>query len=97
MTTKRKVQPFLGKPFTDFSVDAIAPAKRIKKTAREVAPGLALISADYSQIELRVMAHLSADPDFIAAFLAGEDIHRRTAMEILTQAVEYLEQQKENK
>ncbi len=46
-------------------------------------PGWTLISADYSQIELRVMAHLSADPDFIDAFEKGEDIHARTAAEIL--------------
>ena len=47
-------------------------------------PGCLLISADYSQIELRVLAHLSQDPTFIAAFIAGEDIHRQTAMAILS-------------
>lgn len=41
------------------------------------------LSADYSQVELRVMAHMSQDPDMIAAFCAGEDIHRRTAAEVL--------------
>ena len=41
--------------------------------------GLALVSADYSQIELRVLAHLSKDPTLLAAFRAGEDIHARTA------------------
>lgn len=46
--------------------------------------GNVLVSADYSQIELRVMAHLSGDPDFIAAFQRGEDIHHRTAQEVLT-------------
>ncbi len=45
--------------------------------------GWTLISADYSQIELRIMAHLSEDPDFIDAFERGEDIHARTAREIL--------------
>ena len=41
--------------------------------------GKALVSADYSQIELRVLAHLSKDPTLLAAFRAGEDIHTRTA------------------
>ncbi|HEU4400809.1 MAG TPA: DNA polymerase I, partial [Candidatus Polarisedimenticolia bacterium] len=44
--------------------------------------GCLLLSADYSQIELRVLAHLSGDPGLIAAFRGGEDIHRRTAAEI---------------
>lgn len=41
-----------------------------------------ILSADYSQIELRILAHMSEDPALIAAFKAGEDIHKRTAMEI---------------
>ncbi len=41
-----------------------------------------LISADYSQIELRVMAHLSGDPVLTEAFRTGEDIHSRTAQEV---------------
>ena len=41
-----------------------------------------LVSADYSQIELRIMAHLSADASLVAAFAAGTDIHRATAAEI---------------
>ncbi|MDY0332384.1 MAG: DNA polymerase I [Bacteroidales bacterium] len=41
-----------------------------------------LLSADYSQIELRIMAHMSQDPDLIAAFRAGEDIHTATAAKI---------------
>lgn len=45
--------------------------------------GYLLLSADYSQIELRVFAHYSEDPVLIDAFIKGEDIHRRTAMEIL--------------
>jgi DNA polymerase-1 len=48
-----------------------------------IAPaGHALVSADYSQIELRIMAHLSGDEALVRAFLAGEDIHRATAGEI---------------
>jgi DNA polymerase I len=50
-------------------------------------PGWVLISADYSQIELRVMAHLSHDERFLEAFKRGEDIHTRTAQEILTGGV----------
>jgi DNA polymerase-1 len=45
--------------------------------------GFVLISADYSQIELRVLAHLSGDPTLIDAFTRGEDIHTRTAAEVL--------------
>jgi DNA polymerase-1 len=44
--------------------------------------GKILLSADYSQIELRVMAHLSQDPVLIDAFRNGEDIHARTAQEV---------------
>ena len=46
-------------------------------------PGWWFVSADYSQVELRIVAHLSEDPGLIEAFLAGEDIHRRTAAEVL--------------
>jgi len=42
-------------------------------------PGKVLISADYSQIELVVLAHLSQDPGLIEAFIKGQDVHRRTA------------------
>ena len=48
-----------------------------------IAPsGSVIISADYSQIELRIMAHLSGDAGLINAFQHGEDIHRHTAAEI---------------
>jgi len=45
-------------------------------------PGNVLISADYSQIELRVLAHLSEDESLIEAFRRGEDIHDRTALQV---------------
>ena len=48
-----------------------------------VAPeGYTILAADYSQIELRIMAHLSQDMGLLKAFAAGEDIHRHTAAEI---------------
>jgi DNA polymerase I len=46
-------------------------------------PGRLILSADYSQIELRVLAHLSGDPTLTEAFSSGEDIHARTASEVL--------------
>ena len=45
-------------------------------------PGCVLVAADYSQVELRIMAHLSEDPSLLAAFNAGQDIHRATAAEV---------------
>tara|TARA_S200000501_G_C20863054_1_gene760699 strand:- start:592 stop:3345 length:2754 start_codon:yes stop_codon:yes gene_type:complete len=48
------------------------------------APGCKIIAADYSQIELRIMAHLSRDSNLVAAFVKGEDVHRRTAAEIFS-------------
>jgi DNA polymerase-1 len=51
-------------------------------------PGYAIVSADYSQIELRVLAHLSQDPVLLDAYLTGQDIHTRTAMEIFELAPE---------
>ncbi|MDR0587854.1 MAG: DNA polymerase I [Burkholderiales bacterium] len=53
-----------------------------------IAPqGWVLLSADYSQIELRIMAHLSRDEGLIAAFRAGADIHRATAAEVFGCAI----------
>ncbi|MDE0976365.1 MAG: DNA polymerase I [Arenicellales bacterium] len=45
-------------------------------------PGSVLVAADYSQIELRIMAHLSADAGLMSAFDKGEDVHRATAAEV---------------
>jgi DNA polymerase-1 len=45
-------------------------------------PGFVIVSADYSQIELRILAHLSEDPAFLDAFRSGQDIHQRTAAEV---------------
>ena len=48
-------------------------------------PGMQIVAADYSQIELRIMAHLSEDARLLAAFAAGTDIHQATAEEIFSQ------------
>ncbi|MDR2936107.1 MAG: DNA polymerase I, partial [Rikenellaceae bacterium] len=50
--------------------------------------GCVLLSADYSQVELRLMAHLSGDPAMIEDFLAGKDIHAATAARLFRVAVE---------
>src|SRR4030095_6719680 len=48
------------------------------------APGSVLISADYSQIELRVLAHLAGEEALMDAFRRGEDIHDRTALKVFS-------------
>ena len=50
--------------------------------------GWKMVAADYSQIELRIMAHLSEDPSLLGAFAAGQDIHRATAAEVFGVATE---------
>ena len=50
-------------------------------------PGQLFFSADYSQIELRIMAHLSQDPNLIEAFLEGNDIHAATAAKIFKKPI----------
>jgi len=58
-----------------------AEGRRVRQ-AFIAAPDCKLVAADYSQIELRIMAHLSEDPSLLAAFGAGQDIHRATAAEV---------------
>ncbi len=58
-----------------------AEGRRIRE-AFVAEPGDVILSADYSQIELRIMAHLSQDPGLLQAFAAGADIHRATAAEV---------------
>ncbi len=55
------------------------PAGQRMRGCFVAAPGLSVVSADYSQIELRVLAHLSGDPTLLDAFRNNEDIHSRTA------------------
>ncbi|KYF78290.1 DNA polymerase I [Sorangium cellulosum] len=55
---------------------------RMIRRAFVAPPGSVIVSADYSQIELRVLAHLSKDPVLVDAFRTGQDVHVRTAMEI---------------
>src|SRR5690606_22083475 len=51
-------------------------------------PGRKLVACDYSQIELRIMAHLSQDPGLLRAFASGADIHRATAAEVFGRPLE---------
>jgi len=61
--------------------------RRIRK-AFVAPPGRKLLACDYSQIELRIMAHLSGDPGLIRAFEQGLDVHRATAAEVFGRALE---------
>ena len=64
-----------------------AQGRRIRQAF--IAPeGYKLMAADYSQIELRIMAHLSGDEGLLTAFANGEDIHRATAAEVFGVALE---------
>ncbi len=58
------------------------PEGRRIRQAFVAPPGVVLMAADYSQIELRIMAHLSGDPDLLRAFAEDQDIHRATAAEV---------------
>lgn len=56
--------------------------RRVREAFRPQQTGWSFLGADYSQIELRLLAHLSADPGLIKAFQQGEDVHRFTASEV---------------
>jgi DNA polymerase-1 len=64
--------------------------RRIRKAF--IAPeGRRIVACDYSQIELRIMAHLSQDPALVRAFESGADIHRATAAEVFGKAIDAVE------
>jgi DNA polymerase I len=63
------------------------PEGRRVREAFIAPPGHVLMSADYSQIELRIMAHISEDPGLLKAFADGIDVHRATASEVFGVAV----------
>lgn len=64
-----------------------AEGRRIRQ-AFIAAPGKQIISADYSQIELRIMAHIAKDLNLIAAFVEDKDVHQATAAEVMGVALE---------
>lgn len=64
-----------------------AEGRRVREAFTAPA-GCKIVSADYSQIELRIMAHISGDEGLIAAFREGRDIHRATAAEVFGVALE---------
>ena len=76
---------------TDPNLQNIPVRENIGRQIRQafIAPeGRILLAADYSQIELRLMAHFSQDEALLHAFNYGQDIHSRTASEVLGVALE---------
>jgi len=67
------------------------PAGRRIRECFIAPPGSKIVSADYSQIELRIMAHLSGDENLRRAFLEGEDVHKATAAEIFGTSLQNVE------
>jgi len=67
------------------------------RAAFTAAPGTQLLSADYSQIELRLLAHFSADPLLVKAFADGTDIHTLTASEVFGVPAETMDKETRNR
>ena len=65
--------------------------QRIRRAFLSGRPGHVLVGADYSQIELRIAAHLSEDPNMLAAFEGGDDIHAATAARIFKVPIDQVE------
>jgi len=64
------------------NIPARSASGRLVRRAFIARPGYSLLSADYSQIDLRVLAHVSGDAALVSAFRSGDDIHLRTAAEV---------------
>ncbi len=62
--------------------------QRIRRAFKASRPGHVMVSADYAQIELRIAAHLSGDPELLGAFKAGQDIHTATAAAVFKVPIE---------
>lgn len=62
--------------------------RKIREAFVATDPSRVLVCADYSQIELRILAHYTGDPNLVGAFRRGEDIHRRTASEVFEVPIE---------
>ena len=75
---------FVADPYYTPRLSACTPVDH----THEKPIGAVLLSADYSQVELRVMAHLSQDPAMIHSFLSGDDIHTATAAKVFKVAPE---------
>ncbi len=73
------------------------PLGREIRGAFVAAPGCSIMSADYSQVELRILAHLSGEPALREAFARGDDIHRITASEVLGKPAEQLTPEERNR
>jgi DNA polymerase-1 len=67
------------------------------RAAFVAAPGMQLLSADYSQIELRLLAHFSGDPLLVRAFAHNEDIHTLTASEVFGVPAESMDKETRNR
>ncbi|MBA2237691.1 MAG: DNA polymerase I [Lysobacter sp.] len=67
------------------------PDGRRIRTAFVAPPGRRIVACDYSQIELRIMAHLSQDPALLRAFASGVDIHKATAAEVFGKTLDTVE------
>jgi DNA polymerase-1 len=65
--------------------------------ARDFGPDPYLLSADYSQIELRILAHMSQDPNLLKAFWEDEDIHAATASQVFNVAIEEVTREQRNR
>ncbi|MEM0955592.1 MAG: DNA polymerase I [Pseudomonadota bacterium] len=73
-----------------------AEGRRIRK-AFVAPPGYRIVAADYSQIELRIMAHLSGDEGLLSAFREGLDVHRATASEVFATALDEVSDEQRRK